>query len=160
MTDLAAELELPQYKHLPGSNPRPDCSYLESIARQAHSLTEHNTANTNIAWHYGIRLLNNGYYWEAHEVLETVWMNALPNSRERFLLQAVIHLANARLKANMGRHQAVSRLSALAMGCLERAYAACAVGPLMGVACNELEHLLLQATQGEHAGCIKLIYQQ
>ena len=138
----AANLQLPGYKHLPGSNPRPDCSFLETVAKQAISPTEDRTANSNIAWLYGIRLYNAGYYWESHEILEAVWLNALPNSRERFLLQAVIHLANARLKMKMSRHAAVLRLQKLAMECMVRAIPI--PEPLMGVRFDQLRQLIIE----------------
>lgn len=43
-------------------------------------------------------------------------MNARPNSPERALVQAVIQLANAGLKARMGRPKASRRLMLLAEG--------------------------------------------
>ena len=123
---------LPAYKHLPGINARPQDSLLETIASQAHAPTSDASAHSNIAWAYGLRLLAAGYYWESHEVLEAVWLQALPNSREKFLLQGIIHIANAALKSSMQRPAAASRLSALAMGSLSRAYPQ-AKGSLMGI---------------------------
>jgi hypothetical protein len=57
----------------------------------------------NAAYLYGHRLLEAGFYWEAHEVWEAVWMNCRPNSTEKVLLQALIQQANARLKRKMGK---------------------------------------------------------
>lgn len=49
----------------------------------------------------GLDYLHAGYFWECHEVLEAVWL-ALPDpSSERHMVQAVIQLANARLKLAM-----------------------------------------------------------
>lgn len=155
----AATLDLPEYKHVPGINPRPDCSFLESIASQAHAVTEDCTAIENIAWHYGIRLLNAGYYWESHEVLEAVWLNASPNSRERYLLQAVIHLANARLKQKMSRHNAVVRLSKLATDCVHRAWPTVAADRLMGISSDQLSQQLSDVEQGCAVGSIELTFQ-
>ena len=152
----AASLELPDYRHLPGSNPRPDCSYLESVADQATAPTQDNTARSNIAWHYGIRLFNAGYYWESHEVLEAVWLNALPNTRERYLLQAVIHLANARLKMKMSRQSAVLRLLKLAVECTDRAFPT--PDPLMGIGSDQLRKLT-ELTEESGDGGIVLIFQ-
>ncbi|MCR8825018.1 DUF309 domain-containing protein [Pseudosulfitobacter koreensis] len=58
----------------------------------------------------GLDYLHAGYFWECHEVLEAVWL-ALPDpSAERHMVQAVIQLANARLKLAMGRPKATLRL--------------------------------------------------
>jgi hypothetical protein len=66
----------------------------------------------NLPYRYGWRLYEEGFYWEAHEVWEAVWLACAPQSRERLLLQALIQLTNARLKAVMGQEKAVARLLA------------------------------------------------
>ena len=62
------------------------------------------------AWAAGRALLADGQYWEAHEVLESLWLACPQNSAERLGVQAVIQLANAGLKARMGRRGASLRL--------------------------------------------------
>ena len=42
---------------------------------------------------HGIRLFNHGEYFEAHEAIEQVWVNAA--GARRFFLQAIIHFAVA-----------------------------------------------------------------
>lgn len=116
-----AEMPLPPYRHVPGQNARPDEAFFEGVK-----------ADRETAWLYGIRLLNSGFYWEAHEVLEPVWLDARPNSRERYLVQAVIHLANGLLKEAMVRPNARRRLAALARGRLLEAFPD-GRGQLMGV---------------------------
>ena len=112
---------LPDYRHLPGRNPRPTDDLLPSIARSAPTITEPADAAGNTAWRYGIRLMRHGFFWEAHEVLEPVWFNAAPNSRERYLVQGLIQLANAALKAELGQARAVRRLAEIAAGHLRDA---------------------------------------
>jgi len=73
---------------------------LESIAQSANAVTNDASYQSNTGWLYGIHLFNHGFYWEAHEVLEAVWNNAAPNSREKHLVQGVIQIANAQLKAS------------------------------------------------------------
>jgi predicted metal-dependent hydrolase len=68
----------------------------------------------------GIAFLHAGFFWESHEVLEPVWM-ALPEGPARQMAQALIQLANARLKDRMGRPRAAARLRALASGHLAQA---------------------------------------
>ena len=62
------------------------------------------------AWTAGRTFLAHGQYWEAHEVLEALWLACPPNSAERLGVQGVIQLANAGLKARMGRKAAALRL--------------------------------------------------
>lgn len=109
----ATQDALPAWRHLPGINERPAETRFDNIKSAALPVTEDATAARNPAWRYGLLLLNAGYYWEAHEVLERVWLNAPPNSREQRLVQAVIHVANGALKREMGRSNAARRLAAL-----------------------------------------------
>ena len=60
-------------------------------------------AAENPAFQAGLDCLESGFYWEAHEILEPVWMNAPADAPERFMVQALIQLANAALKQVMDR---------------------------------------------------------
>ncbi len=62
------------------------------------------------AWQAGWAFLEAGYFWEAHEVLEPVWMALPEGTTERRFVQAVIQAANAALKNRMNRPRAVARL--------------------------------------------------
>lgn len=128
----AADIPLPQSRHLPGVNARPDEAFFASIKTAATPITTDATSGDNVAWHYGLRLLDAGFYWEAHEVLEQVWLNAAPNSRERSLVRGVIHLANGLLKQAMGRTRARQRLAVMCRQTLEDAFAG-RKGRLMGI---------------------------
>ncbi|MGI9352211.1 MAG: DUF309 domain-containing protein [Rhizobiaceae bacterium] len=119
---LAETLELPSRKHVPGKNKRPPEGFMDHVVCQSHAVTVSETADTNLGWLYGLRLLKNGFYWEAHEVLEAIWMRAAPNSRERKLLQAIIHIANSAIKIRMGRPKAALRLRTLADECIAQAF--------------------------------------
>ena len=119
---IATELPLPEQAHLPGINARSEDGVLDKAKSLALPQTRSQDWQENIAWLYGIRLIRESFYWEAHEVLETVWMNAAPNSREKALVQALIHGANARLKLRLGRSNAAFRLVALSEEACERAY--------------------------------------
>lgn len=140
-----AEIPLPVTRHLPGSGTTPDSQLLHSVSVLALSDTQDNNAARNIAWLYGIRLFNAGYYWEAHEVWESVWMHAAHNSRERSLVQACIHLTNAELKLVLSKPNAAARLYLLAAECLERSVGGSA-GNLMGVS---VLHLLSLSETGQ-----------
>ena len=157
MRKQAEILPLPDYAHVPGSNARPDLAFLETLCASAPDTTSHETAADNLAWNYGLRLFNNGFYWECHEVLETVWMNAAPNSREKHLVQAVIHLANAFLKVNMKRQNAATRLFALADEALNRAQTQ-ETHRLMGLDLTDLRHLPEKGAGGAGNPTINPVY--
>ncbi len=112
---------LPDHAHVPGINGRPDEALMHAIIATAPEVTRDGEANP--AFDYGLRLLREGYYFEAHEVLEPVWMNAAPNSRERALVRGVIQLANAALKKRMGMSNAARRLQAIANALFDDAFA-------------------------------------
>jgi hypothetical protein len=125
-------MPLPSYRYIPGENARPDQALFDAVKELAPAVTLSATAADNVAWRYGMRLLNTGYYWEAHEVLERVWINAAPNSRERHLVRAVIHLANGMLKEIMGRPNARRRLAGLSRSAFAAAFRD-GRGVLMGI---------------------------
>jgi hypothetical protein len=107
---------LPREPHIPGKNPRPPEGEISRIARSAPRPTDPDTWRENEAFLAGLRLYACGYYWEAHEVWEPVWMNARPRSQERELTQGLIQLANAGLKLKMAQPPAARRLAAIAEG--------------------------------------------
>lgn len=104
---LPLPLPLPDHKHIPGQNARHPEDAFDWIRDQAAAEAG------NAAWLYGLRLLHHGFYWEAHEVLEPVWIAAAPNSAEKAMAQAVIQLANAALKLDMGKPKAAVRLAGM-----------------------------------------------
>ena len=122
MSKDVSEIELPLHAHLPGENARHPEGFLDHVIDLAPNITLSNDALGNIPFQYGLRLLEQGFYWESHEVLEAVWMNAVPNSKERYLLQGIIHVANASLKLRLKRLNAAQRLKVLAEDCIARAY--------------------------------------
>ena len=124
-----AALPLPAEPFVPGRTPRPEEGLFIAIADGAPSRTDTASWQANEAWLYGFRLYEAGFFWEAHEVWEPVWMGAAPNSAERHLVQGLIQLANACLKLRMERKRAALRLVRDAGLRLAEAGSA----PLMGV---------------------------
>jgi len=104
----------PDHKYIPGVNARHPEDTFEAIRITAipdSSIEE--LANCD-AFKHGLIYLEEGYYWEAHEVFEPVWMALPSDSDERRFVQGLIQLANASLKAEMGRPKAVIRLCRIA----------------------------------------------
>ena len=85
---------LPASRHVPGRGPRPE------------------GGSGDDAFRHGVDLFNNGYWWEAHEAWEAVWMGLAPNSAERHGIQAMIQVANCFLKIAMGQDRAARLIRA------------------------------------------------
>ncbi|WP_439143513.1 DUF309 domain-containing protein [Planktotalea sp.] len=69
----------------------------------------------------GLNYIQSGFFWEAHEVLEPVWMILPDPSRERAFVQGVIQIANGLLKLEMGRPKAAARLLVISTDLLAQA---------------------------------------
>ncbi len=106
------DLALPGHAHVPGSGSKPDMAPLEAAKALVAPETSANAWQDNAAYLYGHDLLDAGFFWEAHEVWEAVWLNCPPNSAEKLMLRMLIQQANARLKLVMGRRNAAERLAA------------------------------------------------
>ena len=136
--DAAAEkIPLPAWRHIPGVNDRHAGDAFDQAKALCPPRVTDAEASTNGAWLYGLRLFNAGYYWEAHEVLETVWMRTAPNSRERALVQALIHLANGALKLAANKPGAAKRLARLAGECVALSHSG-GRDRIMGLGAKEL----------------------
>jgi hypothetical protein len=95
---------LPEWAYVPGQTPRhPDGAFDAFKADAASGLTS-DTARLAVVW------MQAGFFWETHELLEAVWMALPDGTPEKRLVQAAIQLANAYLKARMGRPNATARL--------------------------------------------------
>lgn len=106
----------PPHAYVPGQSPRHADNLFTAIRASARS----GDPRASDAFHFGLSFLQDGYFWEAHEVLEPVWMTCPPESDDRYLVQALIQLANAGLKRRMNRPEAVARLLEMADGLAER----------------------------------------
>src|SRR5664279_4859593 len=113
-----ANLPLPQWAYVPGETAEAEADY-ETLA-QAKLLVPSRFRGYVPARHpalrYGIRLNDHGYFWEAQEILETVWAAAPQGGRERILLRACIQIASANLRLRMRKPHAAARLLGEALG--------------------------------------------
>lgn len=125
---------LPTHAYLPGQTPRHPEGTFDQLRESARAGMSAAALARSAAFRAGLYYLEKGYFWEAHELLEPVWM-ALPHGMpERHVLQALIQLANARLKARMQRPRAVARLGAMVLRHLEDCRDAGGGAWVMGVA--------------------------
>lgn len=109
------DIPTPPHAYVPGQTARHPEDWFDAIKADVGA---HVAMEQTQAWRAGLHYFETGYFWECHEVLEAVWM-ALPNpSPERDLTQALIQLANARLKLKMGKPRATRRLCAMVQNLL------------------------------------------
>jgi hypothetical protein len=103
-------VSLPRWTYTPGDDRGPD---QETLDAAKHLVPEHFNPCVpadHPAFCYGLALHDRCFFWEAHEIWEAVWKAAPMNGRDRIALQALIQLANARLKRRMNRPRAAERL--------------------------------------------------
>lgn len=135
--------------YVPGRTARPAEECFEPLKAAISSDMTPDALARSAAFRVGLEAFAQGYYWEAHELLEAVWMCLPPACAERQLLRGLIQLANGGLKARMGRAAAVARILGLAEAALAEAYLN-DPGPLMGLARDDLAGMLDQVA-GEGA---------
>ena len=102
------DVPFPDHVYVPGASARHPEGWFDALK-----------VDTPTALKAGLVYFEAGYFWECHEVLEAVWMEAEDPSAERDMVQAIIQLANARLKLLMKRPRAADRLCDLVEGLLE-----------------------------------------
>ncbi len=105
-------LPWPQWAYVPGEAAEADADYetLGQVKALVPSAFRGYVPARHPALRYGLLLNDRGYFWEAHEILETVWAAAPQGGRERILLRACIHVANANLRLRMQRSHSAGRL--------------------------------------------------
>lgn len=107
-------MQLPAHAYVPGRNERhPEDTFDEIRQTAVPGESAHSLARCD-AFVAGLHYLEAGFYWEAHEVWEPVWMALPDGSIERQFVQTLIQLANGRLKWRMGRAKAALRLVGIA----------------------------------------------
>jgi uncharacterized protein len=101
---------LPPHAYVPGQTARHPEDWFDAIKASVTPQVPFQELDQSAAWVAGMAYFDAGYFWECHEVLEAVWMRTPDPSPEREMTQAVIQLANARLKLRMDKPRASRRL--------------------------------------------------
>jgi predicted metal-dependent hydrolase len=86
----------------------------------------------------GIELFEHGYYWEAHEAWEGLWIAAGREGPVAELLRGLILLAAAGVKIRQGRGAGAATLGSRAQRCFERARQQHGTERMAGLALAEL----------------------
>lgn len=103
----------PPHAYVPGRSPRHPEGLFDPVRDTVGPGMEVAALAASAAWRTGVRYMADGFHWEAHEVLEPVWMALPPASAEALAVRGAIQLANAALKVRMGRPRAARRLLAM-----------------------------------------------
>lgn len=105
---------LPGHAYIPGENERHPEGAFDPIRRTAQlGMSTEDLARSD-AFQIGLQYIDAEFYWEAHEVLEPVWMALSEDSDERRFVQGLIQMANGFLKIRMNRPKAALRLAHIA----------------------------------------------
>ena len=135
----------PLAAYIPGRSERPHDSLFETFKDGLSKSSPIAELASSSAFRGGLNFYGAGYFWEAHELWEAVWMCLPPASAERHLLRGLIQFANAGLKRAMDRPAAAARILALADSAIAEAFLH-GSGALMG-----LSHADTQALRDEIA---------
>jgi hypothetical protein len=103
-------IPFPPHAYVPGKTPRHAEGWFDDIKSSVTEMTPNDRLHETRAFRAGMLFFEHRYYWECHEVLEAVWLRTKAHSVERHMVQALIQLANARLKLLMGKPRAARRL--------------------------------------------------
>lgn len=103
----------PSYAYLPGQTARHPEDLFDDIKSACNGVKYHDFLNT-LTFKCAYGFLQDGFYWESHEVFEILWLTCPNGSAEKTLIQALIQIANMHLKRRMGRENAVMRLKGMA----------------------------------------------
>ncbi|WP_187430555.1 hypothetical protein ROLI_036870 [Roseobacter fucihabitans] len=133
--DAPSNIIWPPFAYVPGVTARHAEDRFDGIKASVTADMPAADLHHTSAFTTGLAYLDAGYFWECHEVLEAVWMQTADPSCERDMVQALIQLANARLKLRMGKPRAARRLCDMVSGHLARCEGR---GAVLGLGVNDV----------------------
>lgn len=119
LPDAGDHIPMPPHAYVPGQTARHPENWFDGIKAGVECCPSALALQDTLAWRAGLSYFEAGFFWECHEVLEAVWMQTPQATPEREMVQALIQLANARLKIRMMRPKAVGRLCDMVQAHLE-----------------------------------------
>ena len=108
----APDVSFPAYAFVPGRHPHPVTDPQGHSFGRAHGLPETldpQRPRQSLLFLVAIDLFNAGYYWEAHEAWEGLWIAAGRSGELASFLKGLIKLAAAGVKAREGKAVGVER---------------------------------------------------
>ncbi|MGD9646818.1 MAG: DUF309 domain-containing protein [Pirellulales bacterium] len=109
---MSDDESLPPYSYVPGRFPHPLSDPAgHSFAERSESVAPLDPNRWRESRHFcrALRLFDAGYYWEAHEAWEALWLAAGRTGPDATALKALIKLAAAGVKARAGNADGVRR---------------------------------------------------
>jgi len=107
-------IDLPKFRYIPGQGPHPSHlakgSHLPELPPPVPLSVE--SWQDSVHYRYALDLFNYGYWWEAHEVLEILWVLAKRETPMGTFLQGLIQISAALLKESQSLHEAALHLAA------------------------------------------------
>jgi hypothetical protein len=141
------ELPLPSRKYIPGLGIHPDKhphgSHVPDLPRDEVRFTE-NSWQRSRRYLYGIDLFNAGFWWEAHEVMEELWIQCGRTTQVARFLQGIIQVSAALLKYSISNPRGARRLKMRAQEKLELHS-----GVFLGIDVDELVSQVAEFIDGE-----------
>ena len=102
-------LPLPPYRYIPGRSPHPFRHHEgHNNSKKTLELLKDHPAQKDRLFLYGLELLHAYFFWEAHEILEFLWLRSEGEQKE--LLQGLIKSAASLLKLHMNHIDAAQNL--------------------------------------------------
>jgi uncharacterized protein len=95
--------------YLPGTGRDPPRAPFEDIKQTIPKRVDAEILQSAPAYTLARELYGARYFWEAHEVLEPMWMACLPDSKERHFLQGLLQLTTACIKLRMRQQNGAVR---------------------------------------------------
>lgn len=96
---------LPPYAHIPGQTPHPVSDprgHMYGASHETPPPLDPDNWQASEVYRYGVDLFNHGFYWEAHEAWESLWIAAGRSGPVAIWLKALIKLAAAMVKIRAG----------------------------------------------------------
>ena len=103
----------PPYAYLPGQTERHPEALFDEIKSACDGLDYSEFRNT-ATFDCACGFLQDGFYWESHEVFEALWLACLNGSTEKTLIHELLQIGNMHLKRRTGRKNAVMQLKGMA----------------------------------------------
>jgi hypothetical protein len=108
----------PPYSYVPGESPHPlsdPKGHMRGSVERRSPLLDPSQWRASQRYLFGVDLFNHGYYWEAHEAWESLWLAAGRQGTTACWLKCLIKLAAAGVKARVGSPVGVERHIARAL---------------------------------------------
>jgi len=111
---FAPEIPFPPYSFVPGLYPHPNNDpegHSYALAREEKITFHPEEWRDSRLYLYGIDLFNHGYYWEAHETWEELWIACGRHGITADFVKGLIKLAAAGVKVREGVPEGVRKLA-------------------------------------------------